>query len=127
MGDSHADIRKHVKLYIGVFAVLFVLTIVTVAASRVDLGGAGNVVLALAIAAFKASLVAAVFMHLKWEKAPWIWFPLVLCAIFFVFLMAVPGLTIAEAKARNPHSSSWDSLPSHEAGAEDPDHSDAGH
>ncbi len=127
MAGSDADIRRHVKLYLGVFAVLFVLTIVTVAASRIDLGGAGNVVLALAIAVCKASLVAAVFMHLKWEKAGWIWFPLALCAIFFVFLMAVPGLTIGESRADFPHYSSWDSLPSHEAGAEDSGHGDAGH
>ncbi len=127
MADSHADIKKHVKLYLAVFAVLFVLTIVTVAVSRVELGGAGNVVLALTIAACKASLVAAVFMHLKWEKARWIWWPLALCAFFFVILMAVPGLTVGEANARAPHYSSWDSLPTHEAGAEGTDHGESGH
>jgi len=127
MGNSHADISKHMKLYIGVFAALFVLTIVTVLASRVHLGGAGNIVLALAIAVCKASLVAAVFMHLKWEKAGWIWWPLALCAFFFVVLMAVPGLTVGEAKARAPHYSSWDSLPTHEGGAEGAGHRDAGH
>ncbi len=127
MADSHADINKHVKLYIGVFAVLFVLTIVTVLASRVQLSGAGNVVLALAIAVCKASLVAAVFMHLKWEKTGWIWWPLALCAFFLVMLMALPGLTVGEANARAPHYSSWDSLPTHEAGAEGAGNSDAEH
>ena len=127
MGTSHADVKKHMKLYLAVFAALFVLTIVTVAASRVELGGAGNVVLALAIAVCKASLVAAVFMHLRWEKAGWIWWPLVLCAFFFVVLMAVPGLVVGEANARAPHYSSWDSLPAHEAGVEGADHDDSGH
>lgn len=118
MGDSHADVSKHVKLYIGVFAALFVLTIVTVLASRVELGQVGNVALALVIALAKASLVAAVFMHLKWEKAPWIWWPLAMCAFFFVLLMALPALTAGETASR-AETRTWDALPSHADGADD--------
>jgi len=127
MGDSHADISKHVKLYIGVFAALFVLTIATVLVSRIEFGSVGHVVVALAIAVLKATLVAAVFMHLKWEKAGWIWWPLAICAFFFVLLMTVPGLTVGESKARAPHYSSWDSLPAREAGTDGAGHGDAGH
>jgi len=127
MSDSHADFSKHAKLYLGVFAVLFVLTILTVLASRVHFGGAGNIIVALLIAVCKASLVAAVFMHLKWEKTAWIWWPLVICAFFFVILMAIPGLTVSEASARAPHYSSWDSLPTHDAEAGGGEHGDSDH
>jgi len=53
------------RLYAFVFLSLVVLTVVTVSASRVDLGGSGNIVLGLLIAVVKASLVALFFMHLK--------------------------------------------------------------
>lgn len=94
MSDAHADISKHVKAYIGVFVALAILTVVTVAASRVDFTHWGNITIALVIAGVKASLVAAIFMHLKWEKAPWIWWVLALAAVFFIFLMALPVLTV---------------------------------
>ena len=43
MDDKHAhDIKKHLKVYIGVFVALLVGTIITVAASRVNLGHAGS-------------------------------------------------------------------------------------
>jgi len=118
MADAHADISKHMKLYIGVFVALAILTIVTVAASRVDLGHTVNIALALAIAVFKASLVAAIFMHLKWEKTGWIWWPLAICAVLFVTLMALPALTTGETETR-AHVGMWDSLPSHEAAADE--------
>jgi cytochrome c oxidase subunit 4 len=55
------------SVLIGAAATLLTLTAVTVATSRLDLGGF-NVVLALAIACLKASLVALFFMHLKYES-----------------------------------------------------------
>ena len=51
----------------AVLAALIVLTGVTVAASRVDLG-AGNIFMAIFIAAIKSSLVLLFFMHLKHEN-----------------------------------------------------------
>jgi len=110
MADSHADISKHVNLYLGVFAALAVLTIATVAVSRVELSGTGHIVAALVIAAVKASLVATVFMHLKWERSAWIWWPLSLCAFFFVVLLTLPTLTATEARDRAP-ANTWDKLP----------------
>src|SRR5205823_3475416 len=71
MDDKHAhDIKKHLKVYIGVFVALLVGTIITVAVSRVNLGHAGNISLALVIAVLKAALVAGFFMHLVSEKKP---------------------------------------------------------
>ena len=96
MADSHMDVSKHVKAYIGVFTALAILTILTVAASTVDFGGSINVIIALVIAVCKASLVAAIFMHLKWEKTPSIWWVLALCAAFFVVLMVLPVATVRD-------------------------------
>ena len=50
----------------NLFALLF-LTILTVAAASFNFGSA-NVVIALAIASVKASLVGLFFMHLVWDK-----------------------------------------------------------
>jgi len=55
------------SVLLGTAGALLALTAVTVASSRLDLGPF-NVVLALAIAGLKASLVAMFFMHLKYES-----------------------------------------------------------
>ena len=107
MGDAHSDISKHVKAYIRVFAALAILTIVTVAVSRIPFPGAGNIVIALVIAAVKASLVAAIFMHLKWEKSPSIWWILAVCAVFFLALIFLPVLT-TELLPPQAHQGMWD-------------------
>jgi len=52
---------------IAVFAVLLLLTVVTVLVSYIDLG-LWNTVVALLVASAKASLVALFFMHLKGES-----------------------------------------------------------
>lgn len=65
----HAPHSPHVlppAVLVGTAAALLVLTAVTVAVARVDLGAA-NVAVALAIASVKASIVALFFMHLKYE------------------------------------------------------------
>jgi cytochrome c oxidase subunit 4 len=56
-----------INTYGMILGALLVLTIITVAVSRVDLG-AWNTVVALVVATIKAGLVAAFFMHLKFEK-----------------------------------------------------------
>jgi len=66
---SRHDAAPHVlppSVLLGTAAALLALTVLTVVVSRVDLG-AFNVVVALAVAAFKAALVAMFFMHLKYE------------------------------------------------------------
>jgi len=95
MGD-HADVSKHIKTYMMVFAALFVGTVLTVAASQVQVSTPAHITIALAIAVVKASLVAAIFMHLKWEKSFSIWIALLFCAIFFCVLMLLPVLTVQD-------------------------------
>jgi cytochrome c oxidase subunit 4 len=86
------SIRKQTRAYIGVFVTLMVLTILTVAVSYFHMPAALAILVALAIASFKGSLVAAVFMHLSHERKVIYWV-LLLTIAFFVVLMFVPSLT----------------------------------
>ncbi len=92
MHSDAAEVQKHIKTYLMIGAALLVFTGITVAASFMNLGVAGNVTLALVIATFKGSMVAAVFMHLNYEK-PWIYGALLLTVIGFLVLMSVPMFT----------------------------------
>jgi cytochrome c oxidase subunit IV len=93
-GDHAADIDKHVRIYLTVFVALMVLTLVTVAISRVHLPTPTAVALALLVATIKGSLVACYFMHLISEKKL-ILAVLALTVAFFVPLLALPLLTYA--------------------------------
>ena len=62
--DQHHVVPK--RIYYAIFAILMVLTAVTVAIAYVDLG-AMNAVVALAIACFKATIVVLYFMHVKYS------------------------------------------------------------
>jgi cytochrome c oxidase subunit IV len=90
MSDGHSieTFKRHIKVYIGVFVALLVLTVVTVGASYLHLGKAAGITLALIIAIIKASLVAGYFMHLNAERVT-IYRVLMFTAIFFVGLMAL--------------------------------------
>ena len=91
--DDHAvDIDRHVRVYIGVFVALMVLTIVTVAISRIHLAVPIAVSIALFVAIVKGSLVAGFFMHLVSEKKL-IYAVLILTVVFFAVLLALPVLT----------------------------------
>src|SRR5215207_3709210 len=92
--DHAADIDRHVRIYITVFVALMVLTVVTVAISRIHLPVPMAVTLALIVATIKGSLVACYFMHLISEKKLII-AVLLLTIGFFVPLMALPVLTHA--------------------------------
>ncbi len=72
MATSPEEIKKHIKFYIGIFAALMVLTVITVLVSFVHIGPpdsmTANIIVGMIIATIKASLVAAFFMHLSTEK-----------------------------------------------------------
>jgi cytochrome c oxidase subunit 4 len=55
------------SLYITIFAALIVGTVLTVAVTYVDLGPA-NLLVAMAVAVTKASLVVLFFMHAKYSE-----------------------------------------------------------
>ena len=56
-----------IKLYVGIFLTLMVLTAVTIVVAYVNLGP-WNKVVALGIASFKATLVVLYFMHVKYAS-----------------------------------------------------------
>ena len=82
MGSSESHIP--LKVYFNILAALVVLTVITVAASRVDFGHL-NTVIALAIASVKATLVLGYFMHLKYDdKLYWVIFGV---SVFFLIVL----------------------------------------
>ena len=96
MGASHAEINRHVRIYLTVFASLMVLTGLTVAAWKWGPATIGpTVTIALLIAVVKASLVALFFMHLSAEKRLIYWV-LTLTVVFFIALLLLPLLTASD-------------------------------
>ena len=92
MADSH-EISP--KSYYIVFAVLIVLTLVTVQASHVKLG-AMNTPLAMAIAVVEAALVVLIFMHaLHSPRLTWI---VIGGSVFCLIIMFV--LTLSDYMSR---------------------------
>jgi cytochrome c oxidase subunit IV len=85
---------------LSVFAALMVLTGVTVAVAYQDLGRYSAVV-ALAIAAVKATLVVLYFMHIRYASK--------LVALYaasgFLFLAILLGITMGEVAGRAPQPS----------------------
>lgn len=99
MSDDPENVRKHMRIYFAVFGSLLVLTVITVAVSYINLGVKGNIALALAIAALKASLVAGFFMHLVSEKFL-IHKTLAFTVVFFLGLMLLTALSWNDMVAR---------------------------
>ncbi len=66
---SHADIKKHIRVYLAVFIALLVGTVITVVLNYQHFESSFvTVAVALFVATIKAFLVAAYFMHLMAEK-----------------------------------------------------------
>ena len=66
--QEHSEHSEHIVspgLYLGIILTLMALTIITVLAATLDLGKF-NIVVALAIATAKATLVVLFFMHAKY-------------------------------------------------------------
>ena len=95
MHSDPAEVKKTIRRYLMVGGALFVGTVVTVVANRVHLAVPLAITVAILIASFKGSMVAAVFMHLSHEKR-WIYASLILTAAFFLVLMFIPLLTGAD-------------------------------
>jgi cytochrome c oxidase subunit 4 len=83
------------KVYIGIFLSLMVLTAATVAAAYVNLG-ALNIVVALAIATLKATLVVLYFMHARYSpKRTQL---VIVSAVFWLAIML--ALTLSDYSTR---------------------------
>jgi len=94
----HADpeaIKKSIRSYMVIGALLLVFTGVTVVANQFHLAVPLAITVALIIASIKGSMVASVFMHLSHEKK-WIYGALLLTVVFFVVLLFLPLLTVGD-------------------------------
>jgi len=94
MHSDQEAIKKSIRSYMVVGALLLVFTGVTVAANSFHLAVPAAITLALVIASIKGTMVASVFMHLSHEKK-WIYGSLLLTAFFFIVLLFLPLLTVA--------------------------------
>lgn len=76
------------KVYVTIFAALMVCTFLTVEAAKVDLNRyfpGLNIIVALGIATFKASLVVLFFMHGKYSpKRTQL---VIICSVFWLAIM----------------------------------------
>ena len=101
MGEAGHIHVSPVKEYWLVFGALMVLLVITVGAAAVDVQKfipipGLNIMIALAIAIVKTSLVVWYFMHVKaGTKLTWIW-----AALGFVWLLIMFGVTISDYIAR---------------------------
>jgi cytochrome c oxidase subunit 4 len=81
--------------YFAIFAALMILTATTVFVARIDLGPM-NIVAALVIAVFKATLVILFFMHVRYS--PRIIALLILAGLIWLALLI--GLTLTDYLSR---------------------------
>ena len=96
---EHVDLKKHVRIYLIVFGALMVLTLATVGVSYLDMSVPAAILVALAIAMVKGSLVACYFMHLISERK--LILILMLATVFFFFGVLL-GPVITEINEINP-------------------------
>jgi cytochrome c oxidase subunit 4 len=93
------------RVYVAVFLALLVFTFLTVAAARVDLGEPEvggvrvplNVMVAVAIAVVKATLVVLYFMHVKYSGR----LVQIVVASAFVFLAILLVITLSDYWSRS--------------------------
>ena len=95
MHSDPAEVKKTVRTYLMVGAMLLVFTAITVGVNQLRLAVPLAITVALIIATMKGSMVASIFMHLSHEKQ-WIYGALILTVVFFAVLMFVPLLTVSD-------------------------------
>ncbi len=104
IGDP-AEVLAHVvplRVLLTVFAVLLLLTFVTVAATWFDSGG-WALVIALGIATVKASLVALYFMHLRYDQP----FYAIILLTALLFLAIFLSITLLDTFQYQPDVENW--------------------
>ena len=91
-GPEHIAHVAPVPVLLGIFAVLITLTLVTLAATWVNLGE-WSLAIAMGIATVKASLVALYFMHLRYDNP----FNALIFVTALTFLEIFLSLTLLDA------------------------------
>ncbi len=108
----HAPHVVPASVFIKVLIALLILTVLTVAVSYVDFGS-GNMLVAMAIAAFKVSLVMTFFMHLKWDTAInniAIISSFLFLALLFIFTLADYSTRGEADRVATEHPNNFDTL-----------------
>jgi cytochrome c oxidase subunit 4 len=106
--DHHDHGLAHtasLKVLLGTGGALLFLTLITVAATKVDFGASINLAIAMAIAVVKATLVVLFFMHLKYDK--------IFHSVIFVGAVLTAALFVAFAMmdgGQYQHTVIWDPL-----------------
>jgi cytochrome c oxidase subunit IV len=84
------------RVYVGIFLILMVGTILTVVAAYGDFPGPLNAVVALTIATIKATFVVLYFMHVRYSgRLVWL---VIASALFWLAIMF--ALTISDYSSR---------------------------
>jgi cytochrome c oxidase subunit IV len=104
---EHVEHHLPKSLYFVIFGALMVLTALTVGLAFVNLGQM-NVVVALAVAVVKATLVVLFFMHVKYSSR----LTKLICGTAFFFLLVLFGLTLSDYLSRG-----WYTAPGGTTGA----------
>lgn len=94
--SGHEHHVSSAKFLWGVGISLFILTILTALVATIHMPAPWNIVVALSIAVFKATLVAAFFMNLYWDSK----FNGMLLVTALVFLGLLIGLTLLDTLFR---------------------------
>lgn len=85
-----------------VFFILTIFTVLTVAVTRYDLGS-WNLIIAMAIATVKASLVVLYFMHLRYDNP----FNALIFIAALVFMTLFISITLLDTLQYQPDIRSW--------------------
>lgn len=80
----------------GIAIALFFLTFVTVAVTWIEIPAPWNIVVAIAIAVVKATLVALFFMNLYWDSK----YNVLLMAMALLFTLLFIGITLLDTLYR---------------------------
>src|SRR5215467_12309094 len=89
--SDHTEHIVSARLYVVVWVILIVCTVLTAWIATIDLGKF-NTVVALTIATFKASIVVLIFMHVKYTSEK-MTKAILLAAVFWLLLLLVLSLT----------------------------------
>ncbi len=92
--EGHEAHLVPVRYLVGTGLALIVLTVITVALHEVDFGEL-NLTVALVIALIKATLVALIFMHLRWDR-PFNLLVLVGSTLFVVLMLAFTMMDVRQ-------------------------------
>lgn len=117
--EHHSGGMMHIasaKSLIATFTTLIVLTVVTVLVPKLGMSGNIDLVIAMAIATVKATLVALLFMHLRHERG----FNVVVFLAAFAFVAIFISFTMVDSFQYQPTLDWNEMIVPPEAGAVEP-------